>query len=95
MKVLVDVTQEDIEQGQRKSPYGCMVHRAFDRATEGAFSEMYCTQGEIVIQIGVLQAAVLPYPANVARKVKRWDLGARTRPFAFEVDVSTPVIVGR
>lgn len=41
MKITVEVTQEDIDEGCRHDlkgkTGGCMVHRAFMRATEGAF----------------------------------------------------------
>lgn len=44
MRIKIDVTQDDIDQGCRFDAFGdrggCMVHRAFMRATEGAFDRV-------------------------------------------------------
>ena len=82
MKLYIDVTQEDIDNGVRRSPSRCMVKLSFDRATEGAFPEARVTTRCIWIR-----QIEIDLSENVWRKIGWWDTGVQTRPFSFEVEI--------
>lgn len=104
MKLHIEVTQEDIAEGQRNSGVGCMVYRAFMRATEGAYGVVRVHSNAIGIYDDATEddqptlEALLP--VWVRKRIRRWDRGnynwqteewerPRTRPFAFDTEVVT------
>lgn len=85
MKITIDVTQEDIDLGCRLRVKNCMVHRAFMRATEGAFPESY------VLPVTGLHLAEdtkgIALPWQVSARIIEWDSGNIIKPFGFEIDL--------
>lgn len=101
MKVHVEVTQEDIDNGVRGLADSCMVALAFNRATEGAFGQVYVSRSGIITDGLDLRVKA---PAWVGKRISYWDWGrwvngwvdgearltnvpAKTRPFAFDLDL--------
>lgn len=98
MKLTIDVTQEDIDEGCRKdvdgTNGGCMVYRAFMRATEGAFPFVRVECSDILIfnNYESLQDAVgfdhnIEMPEFLEEKIIYFDSGLPVEPFSFEVDI--------
>lgn len=98
MKLHVEVTQEDIDLGCVGDPWGerggCMVHRAFMRATEGAFPYIGVSSGGVNIYSGPqINAEVvngLDFPAGVGARIARFDGGLTVKPFSFDIDIPLP-----
>ena len=84
MRLRIDVTQEDIDRGVRKSARQCMVHRAIDQATEGALGRFAVAPGGVFPEGG----PGLAFPEQVGELISAWDRGARINPFSFDLDMS-------
>jgi len=96
MKLHVDVLQEDIDQGCEADTTGwrggCMVWRAFQRATEGAF-----TSDEVrVVYTGIALNGrrIATLPKRVSREIKRFDELQKVEPFDFYIDLSDELLSG-
>lgn len=106
MKLTIDVTQEDIDLGCRYDTSGakggCMVHKAFNRCTEGSFPFFEVEYTEIRIfnsmesmQDGFISELEIDLPEFVEDKIRDFDLGEPVQPFSFEVDIPIGNEVGR
>lgn len=97
MKLHIEVTKEDISEACRGSASGCMIHRAFMRATEGAYWPSAILVGGMGMEHGSIvfdpadgkdaPAWTVYLPHDVTRKARLWDRGRNPAPFAFDVEV--------
>ena len=88
MNLRIDVTQEDIEQGKRGDSRACMAHRAIDRATEGGLGEFGVHYAFCEGWLKFPDFRTLNLPEGIGARISRWDAGAPTEPFSFELDMS-------
>lgn len=97
MKITVDVTQEDIAEGCRADGLGrrggCMVWRAFQRATEGAFPRAHVGSGDIMLDVLDVHTCgpYAKFPEFVADRIEAYDHDMHVEPFAFDIDIPLPV----
>ena len=105
MKITVNVTQEDIDLGCKTDKIGahggCMVWRAFQRCTEGAFpfavvdwegvyiydslKDAQEDEEEIHNERAKLFASMPPF---VEDRIRMFDNAVRVEPFAFDIELS-------
>jgi len=86
MKVLIEVTQEDIEKGQRGMFLFCPISLAMQRL--GIEDPMVMGS---VIHVGESEGeGFIPTPAEAKTFVEEFDRGATVEPFSFEIDLPTP-----
>ena len=90
MKLHVDVTQEDIDQGEPIDGYACMVSLAVQRATEGAFCHygVYTYRTRLVLGPNRTRIRL---PRRVVNAIFRFDQRSRgvapPDPFNFDIDI--------
>lgn len=84
----IHVTEEDIRLGVRRSPSGCMIARAVQRAT-GLNCKMGCNM--LFLNPGGPSFAV---PGYVSARREAFDLGWQVKPFEFEIPSRFVVQVG-
>ena len=97
MKIRVDVIQEDIDNGCKADTDGtvgggCMVYRAFMRATEGAFDGIRVESSEIGSwgrnEHGVYDLLwYAELPQDIEDLIGDFDNGRPVEPFAFDIEV--------
>ncbi len=90
MKVHVEVTQEDIDQGCPYDPYGdkgggCMVYRALMRATEGALTGLGVHSHGANWDVGYV---MWDDQLHVVRSIDDFDDRKPVAPFAFDIEVT-------
>lgn len=87
-KLHVEVTQEDITKGLRRSSEGCIVSRAIHRCSEGSLNA--------VVTSSVITLYVHPFrgpfadtnPSDVVSGlIRQFDIGAPVSPFAFDLEL--------
>lgn len=83
----VDVIEADIKDGRRNSFEDCMVKRAIDRASEGAFDGLGVGYRGLVYW---RRGALVRLPTWVVRKVYQWDLREDVEPFSFDLPLEVP-----
>lgn len=79
----IDVTQEDIDQGERGSCLKCAVALAIHRATQREIEVGYFTAGEHDCNWN----EVISLPPLATQFIADFDLGAPVTPFSFELDI--------
>lgn len=101
MKLIIDVTQQDISEGCRVDTTGklggCMIWKAFNRCTEGSFPYFRVNYRDILIYKShehmlddvLYQTPVqrILLPKFVEPKIEAFDLGHKVYPFSFEIDI--------
>ncbi len=89
MKLHVEVTQDDIDNGVKCDAIGarggCMIYRAFQRATEGAFPDVAAGPRNIVIFSERSVLAKLPH--DHLDQMLRFDAGHHVSPFVFDLEL--------
>lgn len=90
VKLHVEVTQDDIAFGcvadsDGSDAGGCMVYRAFQRATEGAFGTVRVVYSGI--ELGA-DRRYLPFrDRTIGRRIRRFDAAVKVKPFAFDLEL--------
>lgn len=81
--MIIEVTQEDIDHGEKKKCMECPVARAINRAHKGARAAVgdYC----IGIKTGFLKTETVPTPPEVQAFVLAFDAGRPVSPFTFSL----------
>jgi len=89
MIVSVDVTQDDINFGERRCMTRCMVARAIRRlverdviveADDGNITLCRCSAGNVI-------SCILDTPPTVGIMILRYDKGEPVIPFGFDLDI--------
>jgi hypothetical protein len=80
MIIEVQVTQDDIDHGERSRCQECPVARALRRT----FGGIYVSVGPRDMSLGVY---VLPTPGDAAEFMNLFDGGFQAGPFGFDLDV--------
>lgn len=80
--VTVEVTQDDIDAGRRKSCFGCPVARALRRAVGGDAWVVGPSWAR-----ALADAAALPLPPEAARFVRSFDDRSPVSPFTFTLEL--------
>lgn len=79
-KITINVTQEDIDKGQRRSPETCPIALAASRILSSK------------VQVGIIgmytkQRAITNIPLLAKQFIIKFDDGEKVGPFSFEIDV--------
>lgn len=105
MKITVSVTQEDIDLGCQGDTIGakggCMVHRAFMRATEGAYPfvsvendaiDVYPDEHAMKKRNWRKAIHDIRLPEKVSERIETFDADKNeVKPFSFDVDIPIEV----
>ena len=83
--MLIEVTRDDVGNGQRFCSDSCPVALAIKRATGAFFVVMTCEH--VMITKGVSKQ-IVRLPPDVIEKVLRFDRGHAMEPFSFELEVT-------
>lgn len=90
MRLHVEVTQEDIEQGEPLDGFTCMVALAVQRATEGAFGQYGVYAYRTRLKLGPSRVSVR-LARRVTSAIYRFDQRHRgvrpPEPFSFDIDI--------
>ncbi len=89
MKLLVEVTQEDIDEGVCADPELCMLHRAIERCSEGVMSGpgLLVMGTHVTWQPAPHTLCLIELPKVVQWQIRGWDTGCETLPFSFELEI--------
>ncbi len=87
----IDVTSEDIQQGQRQNPKGCPVGRALSRA---GIPTCGVTGPAVILKDDRNIATALLLPEVVQNWISDFDQGRSVEPIAFNVGRPVPVACG-
>ena len=81
--MLIEVTQDDIDNGRRNQPSRCPIALAIQRGT-GYFVSAWI--GQAVIRTQLPKASIeIPLPECVNQFIAAFDNGDDTAPFSFEL----------
>lgn len=105
MKLRVEVTQEDIDKGNRQSAWSCMIQRAVVRAAGDSFGEDdICVGGlgsakSAFIGYGPMQAKdgyvwKVKLPGKARERARDFDEGLPVTPFKFSVVIPDEGVQG-
>lgn len=75
----VEVTQDDIDKGTRRSCSECPIARAFERTT-GLFASVKLFGGIMVTYYGTGPAVILRHCAEAISFIKDFDEGMKVKP---------------
>ncbi len=84
-EVWIDVTADDVRQGERCHSYRCPLGRAINRALPG--SDALINAHLATVSIGPADRRMLRLPGEAARAVVRYDETGEMRPFGFWLDL--------
>lgn len=84
-KVQFLVTQEDIDQGERKSSHNCPVNLALRRALEGQYTRINVYSSDIVVHRGRIPI-VYPVWGELRDYIRDIDSGLEVSPQKFEIE---------
>lgn len=82
----IEVTQEDINNGRRKSCNACPVALAVKRATQAREVSIHEQVGYFAASSFVTHMDVFDLPSEAIEFIDNFDYGNSVRPFAFEVE---------
>ena len=81
MLVMINVTEQDIERGERQNCMACPVSLAMSRET-GELWEVYALRA-----FRVMSRQPVSFPEPVSNRIRMFDAGGVMRPFSFDVEI--------
>ena len=87
MKLLIEVTQKDIEEGVAMDCKSCPVALACMRHIDKVPGVISVEAATDLILFKGLKRYVCTTPAEAGKFINRFDVGIRVKPFSFELEI--------
>ena len=88
MRLHVEVTQADIDDGTCGWPSACMVAKAIHRCSEGVLSPYVMLKGVYLNRADAVTGShLIRFPGEVSIAINAYDRGKPVAPFAFDLEI--------